>query len=85
MATKSPSALLVSVCDKIHNVRSLNQDSRMQGEGHWVRFNAPKSDLIWYYQSLVEEFERRVSDEPRLTSPAKLLREEVAELHIVRS
>lgn len=85
MATKSPSVLLVSVCDKIHNVRALNQDSRTQGEGHWYRFNAPKSDLIWYYQSLVEQFEKRIGDEPRLASPAKLLREEVGELDIVRS
>lgn len=85
MLTKSRSALLVSVCDKIHNVRALNQDSRTHGEAHWNRFNAPKSDLIWYYQSLVKEFEKRVGDDPRLASPAKLLREEVAELDIVRS
>lgn len=82
MARKSPSALLVSVCDKIHNVRALNQDSRTQGDGHWDRFNASKSDLIWYYQSLVEAFEKRVVDDPRLASPATLLREEVAKLMV---
>jgi (p)ppGpp synthase/HD superfamily hydrolase len=80
MATKSPSALLVSVCDKIHNMRALNQDSRIVGESHWERFNASKPDLIWYCESLVEGFERRVDDEPRLASPAKLLREEVERL-----
>lgn len=80
MATKSPSALLASACGKIHNVRALNQDSHTVGESHWERFNAPKADLIWYYESLVEGFERRVGDEPRLTSPAMLLRHEVERL-----
>lgn len=80
MATKSPSALLVSVCDKIHNVRAMNHDSREQGERHWDRFNAPKPDLIWYYRSLVEEFEKRVPDDPRLGPATKLFRKEVDEL-----
>jgi (p)ppGpp synthase/HD superfamily hydrolase len=80
IAHKSPSALLVSVCDKIHNVRALNHDSRTLGEAHWSRFNAPKPDLLWYYQSLVEEFETRIIDDPRLASPVKLLRQEVAAL-----
>lgn len=85
MEHKSPSALLVSVCDKIHNVRALNQDSRTQGEGHWNRFNAPKEDLIWYYQALVSQFESRIADEPRLGPATILLRDEVAELSAVRS
>jgi (p)ppGpp synthase/HD superfamily hydrolase len=85
IAHKSPSALLVSVCDKIHNVRALNHDSRTQGEGHWSRFNALKDDLVWYYQSLVTCFAARIVDEPRIGPAVQLLREEVAELSVVRS
>jgi (p)ppGpp synthase/HD superfamily hydrolase len=85
IAHKSPSALLVSVCDKIHNVRALNHDSRTIGEAHWSRFNARKPDLLWYYQSLVKEFDKRTIDEPRLESPTKLLRQEVAALSIMVS
>lgn len=83
MAQKCSSALLVSACDKIHNVRALNHDSRTLGEAHWSRFNAPKPDLLWYYQSLAEEFEKRINDDPRLNSPVKLLRQEVASLSIM--
>ena len=80
---KSPSALLVSVCDKIHNVRALNHESRTQGEAHWTRFNAPKDELVWYYQSLVTGFEARIADEPRIGPATKLLREEVGHLSSV--
>src|SRR5579872_1614267 len=34
-----PSVLLVSACDKLHNVRSLVADLRESGEAVWKRFN----------------------------------------------
>ena len=77
IATKSPSALLVSICDKIHNARSLNQDSRTLGESHWERFNASKEDSLWYYNSLVQAFESRRGADPRLGPAIDLLRLEV--------
>lgn len=77
IAHKSPSALLVSVCDKLHNARSLAQDSRTIGPGHWSRFNASREDSLWYYRSLVEAFADRVDDEPRLGPVVATLRLEI--------
>jgi len=77
IADKSASALLVSVCDKIHNARSLGADSRRLGESHWHRFNASQTELIWYYESLVEAFAARIGDDPRLGPAIALLRREV--------
>lgn len=45
--------LLVSVCDKLHNARSIVLDLRTSGSAVWQRFNAPPSDQLWYYGSLV--------------------------------
>lgn len=78
IASKSSSALLVSVCDKIHNARSMNNDSLMVGESHWARFNAPKAEILAYYENLASAFARRVDDNPRLRLPVELLSREVA-------
>jgi (p)ppGpp synthase/HD superfamily hydrolase len=75
---KSEPALLVSMCDKLHNVRSLIVDTRNMGALHWNRFNAPKADLLWYYDALVEAFEGRVRQLPRLEPLARELVEAVA-------
>lgn len=74
---KTPDALLVSICDKIHNARSLNQDTRSLGLAHWSRFNATKEDSLWYYQSLATAFEKRVVDDERLASAVTTLKLEV--------
>jgi (p)ppGpp synthase/HD superfamily hydrolase len=74
---KTPDALLVSICDKLHNARSLNQDTRSLGPTHWNRFNAAKEDSLWYYQSLVTAFEKRVVDDKRLASAVTTLKLEV--------
>lgn len=74
---KTPDALLVSICDKIHNARSLNQDTRSLGPTHWNRFNATKEDSLWYYQSLATEFGKRVVDDKRLASAVETLKLEV--------
>lgn len=78
ITSKSTSALLVSVCDKIHNARSMNNDSLTVGELHWTRFNAPKAEILAYYENLAAAFARRVDDNPRLRLPVELLSREVA-------
>lgn len=80
IAKKSPSALLVSVCDKIHNARSLATDNRHLGPAHWDRFNATREDSLWYYRSLVEAFERRRDADSRLGPAIEVLRLEVERL-----
>jgi (p)ppGpp synthase/HD superfamily hydrolase len=77
---KPESALLVSVCDKIHNVRSLITDTQNLGPSHWNRFNASREDSLWYYQSLVKAFQRRAPDFPRLTPAVRELENAVGTL-----
>lgn len=55
----SPSARLVSACDKLHNLRSILRDTLEQGERHWVRFvpeaeslEAKREAVLWYYGQL---------------------------------
>ncbi len=55
----SPSALRVSLADKLHNVRSTLRDHREIGEQVWERFNANRDEIVWYYRSLAEVFARR--------------------------
>ena len=77
---KSESALIVSLCDKIHNARSLITDTRILGPSHWTRFNASREDSLWYYQSLVKAFQQRVPDFPRLAPAVRELENAVGTL-----
>lgn len=63
---KSKSACLVSLADKIHNLRSLRSDERDHGPAHRSRFNASWEDSRWYYASLLEAFSARLIDFPSL-------------------
>jgi (p)ppGpp synthase/HD superfamily hydrolase len=66
IAHKSESALLVSMCDKIHNLRSLTRDTRQEGDPHWERFTGKKVGSMWYYEALRKAFATRVEAYPRL-------------------
>ena len=48
MATK-----LVCCADKLSNIKSMYADFLSIGEKLWQRFNAPKEDIKWYYESIV--------------------------------
>ena len=80
---KSESACLVSICDKIHNCRSLIADTRNHGEVHWQRFNAGKDEVFWYYSSLLEAFAGRLADAPRLRTAFHELQIATSELGLL--
>ncbi len=61
----SPSVLLVSASDKLHNSRSILQDYRAVAESVWDRFKGGKTGTLWYYRALVEAF-RETSVNPLL-------------------
>jgi (p)ppGpp synthase/HD superfamily hydrolase len=65
LAQKSPSAHLVSCCDKLHNVRSIIADLRTAGGDAFAKFTGGKAGTLWYYQSLLAEY-RRLHVTPRL-------------------
>jgi GTP pyrophosphokinase len=54
----SPSVLLVSASDKLHNARSVLNDYRILGDAVWERFQGGKEGTLWYYRSLVDAFRR---------------------------
>jgi GTP pyrophosphokinase len=56
LANASPSVLLVSICDKLHNAASILRDYKRLGEDLWPRFRGGKDGTLWYYGSLVTAF-----------------------------
>ena len=55
----SPSVLLVSCADKVHNARSLVCDYRQHGDAIWARFNGGRDETLWYYRELTDVLGRR--------------------------
>jgi len=47
-------AIVISAADKIHNLASIIQDFQVTGDELWQRFNAPKEQQLWYYQTVTE-------------------------------
>ena len=59
LAEATPSVLLVSLADKIHNAQSIVRDVRNEGESVWNRFTGGKEGSLWYYRALAEAFRAR--------------------------
>ena len=53
---------LVSAADKLNNVRSIVADYREVGETIWERFNGGREGTLWYYRTLLDEFQRTKSN-----------------------
>lgn len=47
---------LVSVADKLHNVRSIVADYREIGDAVWERFAGRREGSLWYYRALLDIF-----------------------------
>lgn len=62
-----PEARLVSVADKLYNVRAICDGLRVDGELVWTRFNGGKEGTLWYYHALRREFNQ---DVPNLLTEA---------------
>ena len=58
LQTATDSIRLVSACDKLHNARCIVSDLRELGPAVWDRFNQTAPEILWYYRSLVAEFQR---------------------------
>lgn len=59
LALVDDDALLVSMADKLHNVRAIAADYRVIGEAVWDRFSGAREGTLWYYRALVEAYRRR--------------------------
>lgn len=82
--TATPSARLVSACDKLHNARSILADYRAVGDEVWARFTGGKDGTLWYYRSLVAAL-READRKPEMAGLIDELARVVAELESLSS
>lgn len=54
----SADTLLVSLCDKLHNARSIMADLREHGVAMMDRFKGGRAGTLWYYRQLSSAFDR---------------------------
>ena len=59
LAEATPSVLLVSSADKLHNARAILADLRVLGPTLWDRFTGGQAGTLWYYRALVEAYAAR--------------------------
>lgn len=53
------SVMLILLADKVHNVRSIVRDYRMEGNALWRRYpDRSADDQLWYFRELVGVFDR---------------------------
>nr|DAU31821.1 MAG TPA: HD domain [Bacteriophage sp.] len=52
---------IVCLADKLSNLRSIYADFQTDGNKLWKRFNAPKENIKWYYESVVDALEKDFS------------------------
>ncbi len=71
---ETPDALLVSACDKLHNVRAIIADLRVHGAGVFARFTTGCEGTLWYYGAVRDVLNARG------IAPARDLAAEVATL-----
>ena len=56
LASADRSTLRVSLADKLHNARAILADLHGVGDAVWSRFNADRSQVLWYYEALADMF-----------------------------
>ena len=57
--TEDRGVLRVSLADKLHNARAIHFDLLATGDEVWHRFRAGRDAVLWYYETLADEFERK--------------------------
>lgn len=58
-------ALMVSAADKIHNLETMGEKYREEGESMWKIFNAPepqKENVIWFYTEVLNKLKKRLDN-----------------------
>ncbi|MEO1996568.1 MAG: HD domain-containing protein [Planctomycetaceae bacterium] len=56
-----PEVLLVSACDKLHNLRSILDDLIAEGPAVFERFQGGRDGTLWYYDSLASAFQKHAN------------------------
>lgn len=72
-------ALMVCAADKIHNLHTIVEKYKTEGESMWEIFNAPepqRENVVWYYEQVLEQL-KELLDNPIVDR----LQETVDEMH----
>lgn len=54
--------LMVSCADKIHNLLSMQEAYKEQGEDLWKRFSGPKEEQMWFYREVLIILKKRLKN-----------------------
>ncbi len=54
--------MMVSCADKIHNLLSIQEAYKEQGEDLWKKFNAPKDKQAWFYGEVLNILRERLDN-----------------------
>jgi len=55
---------VVAAADKLHNIRSIQEDYLRMGEEIWSRFNRGKEKQAWYYTEIVKSLYKGIPKMP---------------------
>lgn len=69
----SRESVLVSLCDKMHNLMSILADHDELGEELWTRFNSGKERQQWWYRSIRDVASERLPGNPLVAEYASLV------------
>lgn len=64
LSSSGEDTLLVAVADKLDNIRSVRDDLVLRGEATWKRFRRGRDQQKWYYESLSQVFQQRLTADP---------------------
>jgi (p)ppGpp synthase/HD superfamily hydrolase len=74
-------AKAVALADKLHNLGTMQMDYREQGESFWTRFNATRSEIVWYHTEMIEA---AAADDDRIARLQSACREILDDLRELR-
>ncbi len=64
LATAQPSIQLVSIADKLHNLRTTLHQYVADGEPSWSHFHGGRKGTLWYYEEIVRIFQSSRAPRP---------------------
>jgi (p)ppGpp synthase/HD superfamily hydrolase len=78
LAVATPAAVLVSICDKTYNLRSLIDNVEEHGEVGWSVYTGGPARQLWFYRSLATIYDERIPG--RMAQKFRLLAQRLAAL-----
>lgn len=77
-------ALLVIACEELHEIRELVHDLKHFGKEAWKRSDASEEELVWYFESLEEVFQKKLNRTAVLANLIAEFSDELKQLKTIR-